>query len=84
MATTVVMAVRLTERAKLPFANWQMKLEMLPPGQAATSIIPKAILGCGLKAQTNRKVRNGNSKNCDAMPVRVDLGSPISRLKSDQ
>ena len=38
-------AVRVTDNAALPFARAEMKLEILPPGQAATKIIPNAIVG---------------------------------------
>ena len=40
-------AVKLTESAVFPLAMAVMKLEIFPPGQAATSIIPKAKLGLG-------------------------------------
>jgi hypothetical protein len=35
-------AVKLTDRARLTFARDEKKLDIFPPGQAETSIIPKA------------------------------------------
>ena len=63
IAKKVAKAVRLTDKAVFPFAKCVMKLEMFPPGQAATIIIPKAILGCGLISITKIKVNNGNNTN---------------------
>lgn len=40
-------AVRLTESAAFPLAIADIKLDMFPPGHAATSIIPKAKLAFG-------------------------------------
>ena len=45
IAATVAMAVIDTDSAALPFARCVMKFEMLPPGQAATSISPSAMDG---------------------------------------
>jgi len=47
IAAIVAMAVKVIERATFPFASDEMKFDMLPPGQAATSIIPIATLGVG-------------------------------------
>ncbi len=63
MANKVAMAVRVTDRAELPFAKWVIKLEMLPPGQAATINMPRAILGSGCAINTNKKVMVGSSTN---------------------
>ena len=60
-AHTLAMAVMHTESAVFPLANEVMKFEILPPGQAATIIIPIATLGIGLKIQTTKKVKNGNA-----------------------
>jgi len=46
-AHRLAMAVMETDKATLPLAVAVMKLEMLPPGQAATSIIPRATLAMG-------------------------------------
>jgi hypothetical protein len=63
IAKTLDIAVRLTESAMLPFAKAEKKFEILPPGQAATSIIPRAKLGLGSSIQIRMKVRNGKTKN---------------------
>ena len=44
-AESVAIAVKVTERAALPFARALIKLLILPPGQAATKIIPKPMVG---------------------------------------
>lgn len=54
IAPTVAMAVIETESAALPPARWVMKFEILPPGQAATSISPKATEGRGWATITSR------------------------------
>ena len=40
---TEVMADNVTDNAMFPFASIEKKLEALPPGHAATKIIPNAI-----------------------------------------
>ena len=45
IARTVDIAVMLTERAVLPRARCVIKFDTLPPGQAATRIIPNAMEG---------------------------------------
>ena len=62
-ATNVAKAVRLTDKAAFPPESCVMKFEILPPGQAATIIIPKAILGMGFIMFTNKKVIKGNKMN---------------------
>ena len=59
-----------------------MKLEIFPPGQAATIIIPKAILGCGCMARINRKVSSGNKTNWDNIPTKTNFGCRSMCLKS--
>jgi hypothetical protein len=46
-ADMVAKAVRLMDRAAFPLARDDIKFEIFPPGQAATSIIPRATLGVG-------------------------------------
>ncbi|MEZ4905059.1 MAG: hypothetical protein R2822_26560 [Spirosomataceae bacterium] len=60
-AIMVLIAVRLTAKATFPRANDVIKLEILPPGQAATSIIPNATptVMCSPKAMINKKVAAG-------------------------
>ena len=43
--TNVVIAVSVTESSVLALDNCDMKLEILPPGHAATKIIPIATIG---------------------------------------
>ena len=62
-AATDEKAVKLTESAVFPLARCVMKLEILPPGQAATSIIPMAILGAGFIIITSRNVIKGRRRN---------------------
>tara|TARA_A100001011_G_scaffold358879_1_gene404949 strand:+ start:122 stop:412 length:291 start_codon:yes stop_codon:yes gene_type:complete len=71
-----------TDRAALPLARDDIKLEILPPGHAATSIIPRATLGIGLKINTNIKVKKGRAKNCEINPIKTDLGDEKTRIKS--
>ena len=80
--TKVANAVRLTDKAEFPFAICVIKLEIFPPGQAATKNIPKAILGLGLIAFTNKKVSAGNNMNCEKIPVKSIFGFLNKRLKS--
>ena len=63
MASVLDIAVRLTDNAVFPLAIEAMKLEILPPGQAATNIIPKAKLGLSCTIKINRKVSAGRTIN---------------------
>ena len=81
-AQTLATAVMHTDRAALPLAREVIKLEILPPGHAATSIIPKATLGMGLKTNTNKKVKKGRAKNWETNPIKTDLGDENTRIKS--
>ena len=74
MAASVEIAVRLTERAVLAPAKWLIKLEMFPPGHAATSIIPMAILGAGCIINTKQYVNAGSTKNWESIPSNGDFG----------
>jgi hypothetical protein len=83
IAANVAMAVRLTDNAALPLEREDIKLEIFPPGQEATSIIPSAIVGVirFLSAMVIRKVTAGSKKNCDKKPVITGFGLIISFLK---
>ena len=81
-AHTLATAVMHTDRAALPLAREVIKLEMLPPGHAATSIMPRATLGIGLKTNTNKKVKKGRAKNWEINPMKTDLGDEKTRIKS--
>ena len=75
-------AVKLMERAVFPPASFDMKLETLPPGQEATIIITKAMLGNGLMIETKTKVTNGINKNCANMPTITGFGDFNKVVKS--
>lgn len=83
IAATVANAVRLTLSAVFPPERWVIKLEIFPPGQAATKIIPNAILGFGCKIRISPKVKAGRIINCEATPSKDDLGLRHNLLKSD-
>jgi len=61
-----------------------MKLDILPPGQAATKIIPMATVGVIklLSDITKRKVINGNATTCEINPIIEDFGSLIRFVNS--
>jgi hypothetical protein len=81
-ATTLAIAVMQTDSAVFPLARDVIKFEMFPPGQAATTIIPRATLGRGLNSSTSRKVRKGRAINCDKNPTRTDFGALNTSRKS--
>lgn len=83
MAAIVANAVRLTLSAVFPPERWVIKLEIFPPGQEATKIIPRAILGLGCKIRIRPKVKAGRIINCEVTPNREDLGLRHNLLKSD-
>ena len=53
-----------------------MKLEMLPPGQAATRIIPRPIIGeiHPVRRTARRQVKAGRRTIWHSIPKRTDLG----------
>ena len=69
-AKTEDVAVRLTERAVFARAKSAIKLDVLPPGQQATKIMPNAMLGCGFIKKHNKTVINGRPMICVKMPVK--------------
>ena len=79
---TVANAVKLTDKAELPLAILLKKLEILPPGQAAIIIIPKAKLGWGFMIKIATNVSAGNKKNWEKTPTSRILGFLIRSLKS--
>lgn len=78
----VATEVSPTDKAALALPKWLIKFEILPPGQAATRIIPKAILGWGSKRLIKMKVRKGSSKNWLKRPSTAGLGFLRMILKS--
>ena len=61
-----------------------MMLDTLPPGQAATRIIPKAMEGWGRNARVNRKVSAGSRMNWATrpMPGRLVTRASTSRISA--
>tara|TARA_B100000749_G_C18154546_1_gene353217 strand:- start:154 stop:579 length:426 start_codon:yes stop_codon:yes gene_type:complete len=82
IARTLDMAVRLTDKAMFPLASAEKKLEILPPGHAATIIIPKAKLGLGSNIQMIMNVNIGRTTNWDNTPTKVPRGLANTILKS--
>lgn len=68
-AMTEVMAVSVTDKATLPFASSEKKLDAFPPGQAATRIIPNAIPVGGDHIKISAIVKAGNKIYCENTPV---------------
>ena len=68
-------AVKLTDNATFPLAREVMKFETLPPGQAATKIIPREIEIGNFAMRTNKKVMAGMRTNWDMTPIITGLGS---------
>ncbi len=78
---TVVMAVRLTDRVMFDFDMAEIKFDTLPPGQAATRIIPKATAVLGRRIITNKKVSAGRRRYCATTPNKTGLGLNANILK---
>ena len=76
MQTAVLNAVSATESSLFPFDREVMKFEMFPPGQAATRIMPSAIIGLIHPSNdiTSRKVSAGNSRFWQITPKINDFG----------
>ena len=66
--------MRETDSDKLAPAIDEKKLEIFPPGQDATKIIPNANMGCGLKITINIKVRRGRRINWEKAPAMAAFG----------
>ena len=75
-ARAVEMAVRLTDNSMLPLARELMKLEILPPGQAATRIMPRPIMGeiQPVRRMASRQVKAGSRMSWHNIPSKTDLG----------
>ena len=76
MARAVLMAVRDTDNSTFALDSDDMKLEMLPPGQEATRIMPSPIIGeIQLPSrQARQKVKAGSRTSWQPIPSRTDLG----------
>ena len=75
-ASAVEMAVSDTESSMLALPSEDIKLEMLPPGQAATRIIPSPIIGeIHFDIRMARpQVNAGSRTSWQHIPSRTDLG----------
>lgn len=75
-ANAVLMALRVTDSSIFPFESDDMKLEIFPPGQDATRIIPNATIGVitGESANATAKVTAGRAIHCSNTPRITDLG----------
>ena len=78
---TVVVPVRLIDKATFDFEIAEIRLETFPPGHAATKIIPIATAVLGFKIRTSRYVSAGNRKYCEITPTIADFGCIITSLK---
>ena len=74
--------VMLIESAVLPRAICVIRLEIFPPGQAATTIIPSAILGCGFKSIVIAHVTAGSTASCARRPESGATGLRKTSMKS--
>jgi hypothetical protein len=76
MQAAVLNAVRDTESSVLPRDSDVMKLEMFPPGQEATRIIPNAIIGDiqFLNVIVRRNVSAGSRMSWHITPRKIDCG----------
>ena len=82
-AKAVVIAVRDTESSTFPLESDDMKLEMFPPGQDATRIIPNAIMGVitGERIRATANVTAGRATHCRNIPTNTDFGFLNTSLK---
>jgi len=78
----VATAVSVTDRETLAPEMDEKKLEIFPPGQDATKIIPSAKAGWGLKARIKIKVSKGSKRNWEPTPAKTAFGFFFSWLKS--
>ena len=83
MARAVLIAVRLTESSTFAFDRELMKLDMLPPGQEATNIMPIAMvqLMLSFRQRASRKVNSGSSMHWHSIPSSTDFGLVNTSLK---
>ena len=81
-----VMDVKVMDSSTLAFASELMKLEILPPGQEATSIIPRATEGCGFSMRIRANVKSGRRSSCASNPSRSLFGvaSTFLNLSNDR
>jgi hypothetical protein len=82
-AKAVEIAVIETLSSTLPLESDEIKFDILPPGQQATSIIPRAIIGVikGLRTKATAKVIAGRPTHCRRIPIITDFGFLKTSLK---
>jgi len=79
---SVETAVRLTEKATLPFDKYVMTFDAVPPGHAPSSTMPAASMGSKPKSIEIIKPSRGIKMNCAAVPITISSGFVRIRLKS--
>ena len=75
-------AVREIDSATSPRAMWVRRLEVVPPGQAASSTMPTLSAGGAGISATMAMASRGSVMNCSTAPVRKALGWAKIRRKS--
>ena len=81
-AAGLLVAVKETDEAVLPFPNIVNRFDTLPPGQQAIKIIPSATLGWGFVREHNITVNAGKKIICDITPVKYIFGFSLKKRKS--
>ena len=82
IANKLTTDVKLTDNATSPLANFVNTLEVIPPGEAAIIITPKAIsLGIGMNKISPNAIM-GSKITCDKNPTIKSLGVFIILKKS--
>ena len=79
---TELIAVRLMFSATSPRNRWLYRLAVVPPGEAASSIIPTASTGGRLNSITSPKHTSGSRINWHANATATALGRRPIRTKS--
>ena len=82
MLTKLTKAVRVTESATSPFANFVKTLEVTPPGAAAIIITPSANSIGVLNDLIRIKAMIGSKVNWQIIPIIKSFGLVATLLKS--
>ena len=75
-------AVRLMLRATSPWNRWLIRLAVVPPGDAASSIIPMPSTGGRSASTTSPKQTAGSSTSWQASATAITFGRCPTRRKS--
>jgi hypothetical protein len=82
IANKLTTAVKETDNATSPFANFVKTLEVTPPGAAAIIITPMAIsIGIGIIKMSPKAIM-GSKITCDKNPTKKSLGVFSTLVKS--